>query len=149
MKKIFEYKFNKTMKTMLWALVALFAFYLIAVIASFIGDDEFKLTQLLFPIVFTGLLLVILITFKKSRYTISKEGIAIHLSIAKTVILSDHITTLRFIKPTNQLVVCHFIKANEPRLSLIQISDTEYDNFVKAVTSNMPHVLYQVIIDDD
>ena len=137
------------MKIMLWTLFALLVFYLIAVVMSFVGDDTFQWTKLVFPVIFTALLLVILITFKKSHYTITKEGISIQLSIGKTVILNDHITTMRFIKPTNQLVVCHFIKVDEPRLSLIQIEDTEYDNFVKAVLDEMPHVLYQEIIDDD
>ena len=149
MKKKFDYKMNNTMKIMLWTLFALLVFYLIAVVMSFVGDDTFQWTKLVFPVIFTALLLVILITFKKSHYTITKEGISIQLSIGKTVILNDHITTMRFIKPTNQLVVCHFIKVDEPRLSLIQIEDTEYDNFVKAVLDEMPHVLYQEIIDDD
>ena len=149
MKNKYDYKFNKTIKILLWALVGVLIAYLVAVVSSFIGETNFEWTDLVFPVVFTAIFVIILVSFKKSHYLISKEGITIQLSIGKTVILADHITTIRFVKPTNQLVVCHFVKADDPRLSLIQIDEADYEQFSKAVTKTLPHVLYQEFIDDD
>ncbi|MEG2002027.1 MAG: hypothetical protein RR107_02875 [Clostridia bacterium] len=140
-------KQSKTIKLLLTLLTFLLVAYIAAVIVSMVNQDEFVFTSLLFPLFFTAVLAVVLITFAKSNYEIKGENLVISVSIARTTIPLDTVTTIKFLKTTNELILCHFVDG-DPRLNLVQIHDVDYDAFVKAMRNARPQIIYQEILDD-
>lgn len=148
MKKKFMMKQSKVVKTLLAFLTVLLACYIVAVVFSSINQETFMISSLLFPLSFTAILVVVLVTFGKSNYEIKDENLVVSVSIARTIIPLDTITTIKFLKTTNELIICHFVK-EEPKLNLVQIHDKDYDDFVKALRNARPQIIYQEILDDE
>lgn len=148
MKKKFMMKQSKVVKTLLAFLTVLLACYIVAVVFSSINQETFMISSLLFPLSFTAILVVVLVTFGKSNYEIKDENLVVSVSIARTIIPLDTITTIKFLKTTNELIICHFVK-EEPKLNLVQIHDKDYDDFVKELRNARPQIIYQEILDDE